>query len=56
MVTFRSKKVLINSSSLEYIFLQDEKNSASSIIAHRSSMNPEVPWYLYVVGDPNEIS
>ena len=43
MVTFRSTKVLINSSFLEYIFVQGEKNSASSIIAHRSFMNPEVP-------------
>ena len=43
MVIFRSKKVVINSSSLEYIFLKNEKNSASSVIVHRSSMNPEVP-------------
>ena len=43
VVIFRSKKVLLNSNSLEYIFLKDEKNSASSFIAHRSSMNPELP-------------
>ena len=57
MALSRSKKIEcfrwccpFTSSSLGYIFLKDEKNSALSFIAQKSSTN------LEALGDPNEIS
>ena len=46
----------LRSNSLGYIFLNDVRNSLSSFIARRSSMNLETASYSYALDNPFEMS
>ena len=46
----------LRSNSLGQIFLNDVRNSLSSFIAQRSSMNLETASYSYALDNPFEIS
>ena len=46
----------LRSNTLGQIFMNDVRNSLSSFIAQRTSVNLETPWYSYSLEGPFEMS